>query len=173
MQADFAKAVEQHGLKRGVQGSKAEHKTIQKYYAELNTNLLEDWVNLKIINPAEVKPAKKSFFFVETDIEIAQRLNDKVEATIKPIIKEAQNASRLISEAKAIRSSIATQQSRLEELMEALAPLNDNEQQVLISKVRQMSVQMIEDRRQALIERLNKEAQEKLQKREFVKSKKL
>ena len=55
--------------------------------------------------------------------------------------------------------------------MEALAPLNDNEQQVLISKVRQMSVQMIEDRRQALIERLNKEAQEKLQKREFVKSK--
>ena len=57
--------------------------------------------------------------------------------------------------------------------MEALAPLNDNEQQVLISKVRQMSVQMIEDRRQALIERLNKEAQEKLQKREFVKSKKL
>lgn len=173
MQTDFAKAVEQHGLKRGVQGSKAEHKTIQKYYAELNTNLLEDWVNLKIINPAEVKPAKKSFFFVETDIEIAQRLNDKVEATIKPIIKEAQNASRLISEAKAIRSSIATQQSRLEELMEALAPLNDNEQQVLISKVRQMSVQMIEDRRQALIERLNKEAQEKLQKREFVKSKKL
>ena len=62
MQTDFAKAVEQHGLKRGVQGSKAEHKTIQKYYAELNTNLLEDWVNLKIINPAEVKPAKKSFF---------------------------------------------------------------------------------------------------------------
>lgn len=35
-QTAFAKAVEQLGLKRGVENSKANHKTIQKYYSEIN-----------------------------------------------------------------------------------------------------------------------------------------
>jgi len=35
MQTDFAKCVQSLGLERGLEGSKAEHTTIQKYYSEL------------------------------------------------------------------------------------------------------------------------------------------
>lgn len=41
MQTDFAKKVgEKHGLKRGIKGSKAKHKTIKQFYAELNNAAL-------------------------------------------------------------------------------------------------------------------------------------
>lgn len=36
MQTDFAKAVAHHGLKRGIEGSKAKHKSIKEYYSEVN-----------------------------------------------------------------------------------------------------------------------------------------
>ena len=42
MQTDFAKKVgEKHGLKRGIKGSKAKHKTIKQFYAELNRAALK------------------------------------------------------------------------------------------------------------------------------------
>lgn len=36
MQTDFAKSVAHHGLERGIKGSRAKHKTIKQFYAELN-----------------------------------------------------------------------------------------------------------------------------------------
>ena len=42
MQTDFAKKVgEKHGLRRGIKGSKAKHKTIKQFYAELNNAALQ------------------------------------------------------------------------------------------------------------------------------------
>lgn len=42
MQTDFAKKVgEKHGLRRGIKGSKAKHKTIKQFYAELNRAALK------------------------------------------------------------------------------------------------------------------------------------
>lgn len=43
MQTDFAKKVgEPHGLERGIKGSRAKHKTIKKFYAELNAAANEE-----------------------------------------------------------------------------------------------------------------------------------
>jgi hypothetical protein len=86
MQTDFAKSVAHHGLKRGIQGSKAEHKTIQKYYAELNSSISENDLNPKIITTADLKPIKKSLLFAESDTDIAHRLNQKITSQVSPIL---------------------------------------------------------------------------------------
>ena len=171
MQTDFANAVALHGLKRGVQGSKATHKTLQKYYAELNSNItIEDDLNLKILTETDVKPVKTSFFYSESDTEIAKRLNTKIAIKLKPLIEQGQNASRALFEAKEIRNSIADQQSRLERLLEALAPLNYIEQEALISKVCDLSKNIVEDKRRKLVDKLNKEAIEKRLNKETLKN---
>ena len=170
MQTDFAKSVAHHGLKRGIQGSKAEHKTIQKYYAELNSSISENDLNPKIITTADLKPIKKSLLFAESDTDIAHRLNQKITSQVSPILEVGNKASRTLQEAKAIRNSVADQQSRLEAIVEALAPLNSEERHRLVQRVCEMSKEMLEERRQKQIDRLNEESREKQRKREQKKS---
>jgi hypothetical protein len=79
-------------------------------------------------------------------------------------------ASRTLQEAKAIRNSVADQQSRLEAIVEALAPLNSEERHRLVQRVCEMSKEMLEERRQKQIDRLNEESREKQRKREQKKS---
>ena len=170
MQTDFAKSVAHHGLKRGIRGSKAEHKTIQKYYAELNSSISENDLNPKIITTADLKPIKKSLLFAESDTDIAHRLNQKITSQVSPILEVGNKASRTLQEAKAIRNSVADQQSRLEAIVEALAPLNSEERHRLVQRVCEMSKEMLEERRQKQIDRLNEESREKQRKREQKKS---
>lgn len=82
LQADqdsFAQKVADLGLERGIKGSKAKHKTIKQYYAELNKSL-ED----VRIAPEEVKARKMGWLHEETEFSIAERLNRSVNEKLKP-----------------------------------------------------------------------------------------
>ena len=69
MQTDFAQAVgRDHGLERGIEGSKAKHQTISEYYARAN----EAPLAAKIEVPLEKE--KRGLVGKETDEEFAQRV---------------------------------------------------------------------------------------------------
>lgn len=104
MQSDFITQVgAKHGLKRGLQGSKARHTTIQRYYAKLENvvNDIEKVTKSTVISPEEITPktVKTDRGFLmdkllpkeENAIGISHRLNVKIQKVISPIVGYLRN----------------------------------------------------------------------------------
>ena len=105
MQTDFAQAVQQHGLERGIEGSKAKHQSIKQYYAAIEQGTRER----ATISPQSVEPKvleKASLLgkaigrgdLVESPEMIAERLTKAVNkgfaGTVAKASESAQNARR-------------------------------------------------------------------------------
>jgi len=116
MQTDFAEQVgKRHGLERGLEGSRATHKTIREFYGELRQVERENGSQaaleaserireaVRTIDPKELKPQvlEKGLFskVVETDGQVAERLAEKVAPAVAPVVKQqAQEIARLRAE---------------------------------------------------------------------------
>ncbi|EDM5333916.1 hypothetical protein CTB25_23130 [Salmonella enterica subsp. enterica serovar Muenster] len=118
MQTDFAEKVgRRHGLERGLEGSKATHKTIREFYGELQQVSRENGSQavveasmrigeaVRTINPKELKPQvveTKMFGLArvsESDAEIETRLAKKLAPAVAPVVqKQAQEIARLRAE---------------------------------------------------------------------------
>lgn len=93
MQTDFVKQVGQrHGLRRGIEGSKATHTTIKEYYAAVSGKPHKHWR----LKPETVVPKvlKKRFLTteVETPEQVADRISDDIQRLYAPVMKEASTA---------------------------------------------------------------------------------
>jgi len=90
-QTSYAKQVEHLGLERGVEKSKAQHKTIQEYYQEINDK--KAIPDMPRIQAQDVEPrvTKKGLLKSEkeTPAEIANRLNRKIEPAFKELAQKA------------------------------------------------------------------------------------
>jgi len=73
-QTSYAEKVAHLGLKRGIKGSKAKHQTIRQYYEKLNKSL-----DFKGFTAQDVKPRKTSFFKIESNEAVADRLNNRIQ----------------------------------------------------------------------------------------------
>ena len=71
MQTDYAKAMKPFGLERGIEGSKAHHKDIKKFYGELNKAISETNNELKnkIAGAKEILSEKPSIWNAKTYIQ--------------------------------------------------------------------------------------------------------
>jgi hypothetical protein len=103
MQTDFAEKVgRQFGLERGIEGSKAEHKTIKQYYAEIQAPVQEVTISPQAVQP---KTLKKGFLVshVENSEMVAERLTEAVRAAYKPAVQAAKqyHAEKATNEARA------------------------------------------------------------------------
>lgn len=105
MQTDFANEVTSFGLKRGLERSKAEHKTIKKFYSELNG------VEKSDIKPFENRPElpDKGFF------ENAETYKDKIEDIIYESFSN--DLLQLRKENSDLRKKISDQEEQLNELL--------------------------------------------------------
>lgn len=93
MQTDFVKQVgKHHGLRRGIEGSKATHTTIKEYYAAVSGKPHKHWR----VKPETVIPKvlKKRFLTteVETPEQVADRISDDIQRLYAPVMKEASTA---------------------------------------------------------------------------------
>lgn len=116
MQTEFAEKVgRRHGLERGLEGSRATHKTIREFYGELQQVGRENGSQavleasrrvgetVRTIDPKELKPQvlEKGLFskVVETDGQVAARLAGKVAPAVAPVVQQqAQEIARLRAE---------------------------------------------------------------------------
>jgi len=144
MQTDFAQQVGlKHGLERGVEGSKANHQTIQEYYQRAN---LAEVATRKIDFPKERE--KKGFVGKESDAEFSERVArdvmhqmssnyvkaqeipalqkrlKEVEATNKKLLKNtAETVAQVQAQAKAEIAQVkALAQSQVAEANKSAAP---------------------------------------------------
>lgn len=95
MQTDFADKVgRQFGLERGIEGSKATHKTIKQYYAEIQKQPQEVTISPQAVEPRQFKAEgiaeklglSKRF---ESPEAVAERLTKAVQAAFKPAMQAA------------------------------------------------------------------------------------
>lgn len=144
MQTEFAQQVGlKHGLERGVEGSKANHQTIQEYYQRAN---LAEVATRKIDFPKERE--KKGFVGKESDAEFSERVArdvmhqmssnyvkaqeipalqkrlKEVEATNKKLLKDtAETVAKVQAQAKAeVAQAKALAQSQVAEANKSAAP---------------------------------------------------
>jgi hypothetical protein len=103
MQTDFADKVgRQFGLERGIEGSKAKHKTIKQYYAEIQAPVREVTISPESVQP---KVLKKGFLSSEheTPEMVAERLTKAVQNAYRPAVQAAKqhHAEKAANEARA------------------------------------------------------------------------
>lgn len=103
MQTDFADKVgRQFGLERGIEGSKAKHKTIKQYYAEIQAPVREVTISPESVQP---KVLKKGFLSSEHETHemVAERLTKAVQNAYRPAVQAAKqhHAEKAANEARA------------------------------------------------------------------------
>lgn len=103
MQTDFADKVgRQFGLERGIEGSKAKHKTIKQYYAEIQAPVKEVTISPEAVQP---KVLKKGFLSSEheTPEMVAERLTKAVQTAYRPAVQAAKqhHAEKAANDARA------------------------------------------------------------------------
>lgn len=94
MQTNFAKKVKHLGLDRGIENSKAEHVSIQKYYSNVNEAIKEPEIDLSNI-------PKKGF--LESNEKYAERLIDTVIPEVKELKIRANEIEASKKEVEALR----------------------------------------------------------------------
>lgn len=101
MQTEFAQQVGlKHGLERGIEGSKANHQTIQEYYQRANRG---DVAAAYIPLPTEKQ--SKGFLAKESDAEFAERVADQVKQELAPSVAKAQEATALKKRLKEVEAT--------------------------------------------------------------------
>lgn len=111
-QTAFAGRMKDLGLERGIEGSKARHKTIQQYYADLNKP-----AQAIIISPEAVQPRVLNQQLwnkvVETPEQVAERLTKVVQEASAPLLAHAQIAETAIAKAEAEIEAATSLRQRL------------------------------------------------------------
>jgi hypothetical protein len=157
LQSDFAQQVGlNHGLERGLQGSRARHTTLARYYGRVNGKTHQ--------TPTVDIPAPS----------IADRLNprsygEKVTKSVLEQIKPAwlvlsaksRNADLAKQQAQEARDAFSEQDKRLKPLVEALRPLSLEERQKLVAEAVRIGEKLAADRKVALREKLQQQNKER------------
>ena len=141
MQTDFADKVgRQCGLERGIEGSKASHKTIKQYYAEIQQQQPEVTISPQALKPRQYKAqgiAEKIGLTkrVESPDAVAERLTKAVREAYGPAVQaakqyEAEKAANKARERQLVELRATATQVRempLEAVLERLGCVRDRE----------------------------------------------
>lgn len=163
MQTDFAKHVGlKHDLERGIQGSKARHQSVKKYYAAIE-NGSKSHLDLKAsaLEPRQLEAkgiAEKIGLAKRTEspemiaARICKGVNDGFSGTVAEAARSSENARK----AKQAENTALSLRNRLQPVLEALEPLNHENQIFAVKKFKEMGEKL-----------LTHQNQERAKKREF------
>jgi len=130
-QTSYAKCVQHLGLERGIEGSKAQHKTVKQFYKELE---IKD-NHIPTMSPQELKPQKlkgktiteKLFGAVETEYGVTLRLNEKIQQAVSPIASNALNDRLKAQRLESIERVAKNSQNELQRIKNAFKGLSTQE----------------------------------------------
>jgi Plasmid recombination enzyme. len=123
-QTSYAEKVKALDLERGIEGSKAKHQSVQKFYTGLNKAVGSHIT----VRPENLEPQKTGLFSKEKPAQVAQRLtaeiNDLLEATFNKASQahsEARRREELEKTSKSLTKSLKETQERLRASEERVA----------------------------------------------------
>lgn len=121
----IAEKMQDLGLMRGIKGSKAKHKDISKFYAELNKTMdINSGINTEDLKPKKVN--KWNPFAKESPEQVAQRINRKIE----PFKAQAMQYQALEQRCKNLEKQnqeLSTMNASLKKFRDKFAELTDND----------------------------------------------
>jgi len=130
MQTDFARDVAaNHGLERGIQGSKARHQKIQDFYAQVEKPAQHATISPESLQP---KVLKKGFFSdrIEGPEMVAQRLSASVQQAYAPAVEaakitasERRRANEMAKTCQILTQQRNEAQERLRALYQHVSPI--------------------------------------------------
>ena len=120
MQTEFAKRVACYGLKRGIEGSKAKHKTIKEYYAEVNNGKAAQMPSVAVPEPKLSERVNPKAY----GDRVAKDVLKQLEPTWKDINRKAERSERFEEEVLNIREGYQTIKGLLEPIWEEMKDLN-------------------------------------------------
>lgn len=137
MQTAFADQVgKQHGLDRGIEGSKARHTTVKQFYTAINQATEHKHAT---VMPADVmsKVVKKRFFTtdLESEVSVAARITAAVQEHYAPIVQNAAVARQERRRADSMAEMASTLSKKNKSLLERLEPLQKLFQGLTVSQV--------------------------------------
>lgn len=137
-QTTFAARVKDLGLERGIEGSKARHKTIQQHYADLNKPVQAITITPEAIQP-RVLEQRLLTQTVETPEMVAERLTRSIQETSRPLLARVRATEEHQGKAKAEIDAATGLRGRLGAFYDAfLKGLLPEQQQELVGKVAEM-----------------------------------
>lgn len=149
-QDTFAEAVKDLGLERGLRGSKAKHMTIQQYYGSLAKAS-----EVQKITAEELAP-QGGFLHKEKPEEVAERLNQRLEQSTRPIRSKAAEYERE-------KQRRLTTESRLQQAEKALKLQQEQNAEML---QKNNTLQEFKDQFDILTPEDMREIQQKIQERQ-------
>lgn len=126
------------GLERGIKGSKAKHKTIQKYYAELQKTEQA----IEPITEQELKARKTGFLHVESLQGVADRVNNRLKTQYTPLQRGIQRLREVEYENKSLRA----ERAKIEPFLTITQKLPKQMQENLISQLDEIARRYQEER---------------------------
>lgn len=123
MQTSFAQEIgAQHGLQRGIEGSKAHHQTIKSFYAQIDKAGQEVIVSPEV---AEPKVLKKNLFTTEYEspVMVARRITGAVQKAYAPTVEKAKLADSERRRADEMKRTVQTLDRAKQALTERLNAL--------------------------------------------------
>ncbi|KAB7693116.1 MobV family relaxase [Plesiomonas shigelloides] len=158
-QTSFADAVQDLGLHRGIEGSKAKHQTIQNYYSNLKKEH-RDEVNIspKMLEP---KVLNKSFFSTtyESVEDVAERVTKRINKSIEGTVAKARQSAQNERRAKQMADTMSQQQERIQTLTDAFKGLSKDQVDQVLGFAKALQERNREEEREALLERRKRQRQ--------------
>lgn len=158
-QTSFADAVQDLGLHRGIEGSKAKHQTIQNYYSNLKKEH-RDEVNIspKMLEP---KVLNKSFFSTtyESVEDVAERVTKRINKSIEGTVAKARQSAQNERRAKQMADTMSQQQERIQTITDAFKGLSKDQVDQVLGFAKALQERNREEEREALLERRKRQRQ--------------
>ena len=139
MQTDFAEKVGiKHGLERGIEGSKAKHQSIKKYYAAIQQSERQTI----IVRPEAIEPKvlKKGIFTDEVESlgTVANRLTDAVEHAYQGISAKAAISTHERERADDLNTTMQNQRRQLTEARKPFQGLTKDQVKSIVEQTEEM-----------------------------------
>lgn len=112
-QTSFAEKVQDLGLERGIEGSRATHERVKSHYAALNQEQTRPELSAEDLQP---KVLEKGIFSktVETPEQTQERLNEQIRDEVQPMAEKAAVASQERKRAKEMQQGMVQMRERLQ-----------------------------------------------------------
>lgn len=157
-QTSYAARVADLGIERGIKGSRAKHQTLKEFYAKVNEPVREIQIRAEEAAPRVLEKGLLSSRH-ETPEMVAKRLSGAVNASVAHLAERAKLAESSERRTKELEATLADQNKRLNPIIEALRPLNDQERQTLVQLVKAGSERIQEQRKERIREQFKAKAE--------------
>lgn len=141
-QSNYAKAVASLGLERGIEGSRAKHQSIQSYYGAIKSE-----PKAVAIRPEDLKPRAVGKSWIATTYEdpeaVAERINATIRKAYAPTVQAAAGARLERKKAQEAQETAKQLRSRLQPVLEALAPLSASLQRSAITAFKEITDRLV------------------------------